>query len=265
MGVNSGVMEKGDEIYVVVRTRSILACILHWVLFCSVITLAVTGYYIAYPDYYFGKGEPYQAFAMANMRLYHFYAASFIIASLVLRFYLAFTPAHNRDIMQFLPTPKNIVNAIKLALFYSTARGEHSVYRFINPLGGIGVFMIVLCLIIQVLTGFMLFLPAESHTSWFVVSSFFANMLGGLQNVRLIHHLVMYILGSILVIHVYMQIWKNVMYTESDISSIIGGYKIFPLKHVTEFADYYGLELAEKPPTKEEMERESTPMPEPPE
>jgi len=130
------------DIHLVVRTRSILACILHWILFLSVATLVVTGLYIGDPSLYFGRGEAYQAFVMADMRTYHFYAASSMIVTLSARFYLAFTNSCNRDIKQFLPTPRNILNALKLAKYYLTLTGEHANYRFINPLGGIGVFII---------------------------------------------------------------------------------------------------------------------------
>ncbi len=250
-----------EAVFLVVRTRSILACILHWVLFLSVVTLVITGFYIADPVYYFGKGEAYQAFAMANMRTYHFIAAAVLMTVLLVRFYLAFTPSCNKDIKQFLPTPKNVVNALKLAYFFTTGRGEHGHYRFINPLGGLGIFMMSVLMAFQVLSGFLLYLPAENPDSIFVIAAVsITNMLGGLQIIRLLHHTAMYGLIFVVLIHVYMQIWKNTMFTESDISSIIGGYKIFPYSEIGHFADSYGLVLDEKPPPVEEMEGVSTPV-----
>jgi cytochrome b subunit of formate dehydrogenase len=89
-------------------------------------------------------------------------------------------------------------------------------------------------------------------------------MLGGLQMVRLIHHLTMYGLLFFVTIHIYMQVWKAVYYTESDISSIIGGYKIFPKKYIGHFADYYGIYLHEEAPSMKEMDSVSTEMKEAP-
>ena len=250
-----------ETIYLVVRTRSILACILHWVLFLSIVTLVVTGLYIGHPVYYLGKGEAYQAFAMADMRTYHFIAATVLITVLFTRFYLSLTTSCNQDIKQFLPTPKNVVNALKLAYYYTTGKGEHGHYRFINPLGGLGIFSMSVIMAFQVFSGFLLYLPAKSPESIFVIAAVsITNLLGGLQIVRLLHHMAMYGLIFVVLIHVYMQVWKNIMFTESDISSIIGGYKIFPYSEIGHFADIYGLVLDEKPPSIEEMEGASKVM-----
>ncbi|MBI5815021.1 MAG: Ni/Fe-hydrogenase, b-type cytochrome subunit [Nitrospinae bacterium] len=259
--------KRGDdtgEIYLVVQTRSVLACVLHWILFLSVVILVITGLYIADPEYYFGKGEAWQAFSMANVRMYHFLAACFMIASVFTRFYLAFTPSCNRDIWQFLPTPKNIVAAVKLAIFYLTLRGEHAHYRFVNPLGGLGIFMISLLILIQVITGIIMYSHGANPAIWgFGLIHSPEDALGGQQAVRMIHHLTLYALMFLVVIHVYTQIWKNSVFTEADIASIIAGYKVFPYKELGHFADIYGIEH-EKIPSMEVLDKASTEMPEGP-
>ena len=231
------------EIYLAVRTKTILACILHWILVLSVISLVITGFYIANPVYYYGMGEAYQAFAMANMRTIHFVAATILISVVVLRIYIAVGPKDSitiRDYKQFLPTPRNIVNAIKLAWYFLTGNGAHGHYRYINPLGGIGVFGMIVFMFGMIFTGFLLYLPGENpNTIWYSIAASLTNMLGGQQNVRLLHHLTMYFLMFVVFIHIYMQIWKNTMFAESDISAIIGGYKVFPVSKIGHFSDYY--------------------------
>jgi len=259
------VMEKDElgfsEIHLVVRTRSVFACFLHWILFVAVVTLVITGFYISWPNYYFGSGEAYQAFAMANMRYYHFIAATGMIVFILLRGYLAFTPSCNKDIKQFMPTPRNIVGAYRLAMYFLTWRGTHAEYRFVNPLGGIGVFMMVVCMLIQTATGFLMYLPgADVTTWWWAMGSFFERLLGGQQSIRLIHHVTMYALIFVVIIHVYMQIVKSSMFTEADIASIISGYKIFPISHIGHFADAYGLHLDEKAPSPKVLQKASRPM-----
>ncbi len=250
--------QDNSEIYLLVRTRSVLACVIHWVLFCSVITLVITGFYIANPSFYFGRGEAYQAFAMADMRYYHFMAAMFMIASLLSRFYLSFTASCNKDMKQFFPTPKNIVNAITLAVYFTTGHGKHKSYRFVNPLGGMGIFMMSVLFFLMVITGFLMYLPAENpNTFWYKTSFSITASLGGLQQVRLLHHTMMFVIIALVTIHVYMQIWKNTMFTESDISSIIAGYKLFPQKEIGHFHDYYGMRLHEKPPIEKDVEKTS--------
>ncbi len=251
--------QQDNEIYLVVRTRSILACLIHWVLFCSVVTLVITGFYIGYPRFYFGQGEAYQAFAMADIRYYHFVAASVMMVSLLSRFYLAFTTSCNKDMKQFFPTPKNIVNALKLAAYFITGHNGHrKSYRFVNPLGGIGVFLMSVSFATMVFTGLLMYLPAGNpNTIWYSMSFSLTAFLGGLQQVRLFHYTMMFVIISLAIIHVYMQIWKNAMFTESDISSIIAGYKLFPQKEIGHFDDYYGLRLREKPPSEKEMGKAS--------
>lgn len=252
---------KDEDVYLVVRTRSILACVIHWVLFLSVVTLTITGLYIAWPVYYLGRGEAFNSFAMAEMRLYHFLAATALIVCLLARFYLSFTESCNRDIKQFIPTPRNIINAVRLGWFFLTLRGKSAHYRFVNPLGGIGIFLMAVFMFVLAATGFLLFVPGASPQTWgWAQGSALESLLGGQQNIRLIHHLTMYLLIFVVLIHVYMQIWKNSVFTESDISSIIAGYKIFPISQIGHFADYYGLHRDDAPPTAEEMERESKVM-----
>jgi len=187
-----------------------------------------------------------------------------MIVCLLARLYMSFTESCNKDIKQFVPTPTNVVNALKLAYYFTTGKGEHGHYGFINPLGGIGIFSMSVIMAFMVLTGFLLYLPAKSPESIFVAAAAsITNLLGGLQIVRLLHHTAMYGLIFVVMIHVYMQIWKNNMFTESDISSIIGGYKIFPYSEIGHFADIYGLVLDEKPPSIAEIENASMTMKEP--
>lgn len=249
------------EIHLVVRTRSIFACIMHWVMFLSVVTLVITGFYIGWPDYYFGSGEAYQAFAMANMRYYHFIAAALLIFYMITRFYLGFTESCNKDIKQFLPTWKNIAGAYRLAKFFLILRGPHAEYRFVNPLGGIGVFMMATCMMILTVTGILMYVPgANPATWWWAMGSWMEGALGGSQTVRLIHHFTMYVLMFFVIIHVYMQIVKSTLFTEADIASIISGYKIFPISHIGHFADIYGIHLDDKPPSEKEMAKVSHAM-----
>lgn len=255
----------GGDVYLAVQTRSVFACLLHWVIFTAVVTLTITGFYISYPQYYYGKGEAFAAFAMADIRYYHFIAAGALIASAIMRFYLAFTASCNRDIMQFLPTPSNIINALKLAFYYLTLFGRHGHYRFINPLGGLGVFMMSVLFVVQTVTGVMLYAHGADPSMWgWATNNWLAEALGGQQDIRALHKLSMYLLIFTVIIHVYMQIWKTSLFNEGDIVSIIGGYKIFRYRDIGHFADRYGLRITEPPPSPEEMAKASHAMEEGP-
>lgn len=257
--------EGAGNIYLAVQTRSIFACLLHWIIFTAVVTLAITGFYIGYPQYYYGRGEAFDAFAMANVRYYHFVAAGALIASAFLRFYLAFTPSCNRDIMQFIPTPSNVIGALKLSFYYLTFYGKHAHYRFINPLGGLGIFLMSALFATQTVTGVTMYSHGADPCLWgWAGANWMVDAVGGPQSVRAIHKISMYALIFIVIIHVYMQIWKTSMFAEGDIVSIIGGYKIFRHSDFGHFADRYGLRITEPPPSPEEMAKASRAMEEGP-
>ncbi|MBF0634957.1 MAG: Ni/Fe-hydrogenase, b-type cytochrome subunit [Nitrospinae bacterium] len=260
----SGDADVGN-IYLAVQTRSVFACLLHWVTVTAVVILVITGTYIGYPQYYYGRGEAFEAFAMADIRYYHFISADALIAAVMLRFYLAFTATCNRDIMQFIPTPSNVIGAAKLAFYYLTFYGKHAHYRFINPLGGLGVFMMAGLFVIQTVTGVAMYAHGADPCLWgWAGANWLVDSVGGAQNVRLLHSLSMYMLIFTVIVHVYMQIWKTSLFAEGDIASIIGGYKIFRYEDIGHFADRYGIRLTEQPPSKEKMAKASHAMPEGP-
>ena len=160
---------------------------------------------------------------------------------------------------QFRQTPKKRYNALKLEIYFATGAGEDKQFRFVNPLGGIGTFMMAASFLVMIFTGFLMYLPAGNpDTIWYLISFSLSTSLGGLQQVRLLHHIMVYVIISLVTIHVYMQVWKNTMFTESDISSIIAGYKLFPQKEIGQFDDYYGLRLSEKQASRQEMEKKSS-------
>ncbi len=250
------------EVYVFVRVRSIFACAMHWVLFVAITVLIVTGFYIGYPLLLHEHGEAVDITLMADIRFIHFMAAWALFIGSLVRLYLSFTVSCNKDFLQFIPTPHNVISAIKLAWFYVTLRGPHEHYRFVNPLGGgVGIFTMCVLFAVQMVTGLAMYLEGADPSIWgwaFFVRNLSEDLMGGNQGVRVIHHVAMYALMAVIVIHVYMQIWKNSFFTEADISSIVGGYKIFPYSQIGHFSDWYGLNINEPPPSKEEMTRAST-------
>jgi Ni/Fe-hydrogenase 1 B-type cytochrome subunit len=253
------------DIYLAVQTRSLFACLLHWVIFAAVVILVVTGIYIGYPQYYYGRGEAYDVFVMADIRYFHLISAGALIASVIFRFYLAFTATCNRDIMQFVPTPSNVIGAAKLAFYYLTFIGKHAHYRFINPLGGLGVFMMAVLFAVQTITGVLLYSHGADPCLWgWAGANWLVDAVGGQQNVRVLHKLSMYMLIFTVIIHVYMQIWKTSLFAEGDIASIIGGYKIFRYSDIGHFADRYGIRITEPPPSGAKMAKASHAMEEGP-
>ncbi|MBI3793899.1 MAG: Ni/Fe-hydrogenase, b-type cytochrome subunit [Nitrospinae bacterium] len=219
-----------DDEYKLVRVRTPFVCLLHWVIVASVITLCVTGLYVGSPILMFGTGEPYDAFVMAKTRFVHFVTASVLLTALLLRLYHSFSPSTRRDIYEILPTPSNISGALHLMWFYLTGKGRHEHYRYLNPLGGISVFLMICLFALETTTGFALYSQQANHISWgwaLWFPSLMGRIFGGMPGVRLLHHLGMYCLLSLVVVHVYMKVYVSIVFKEADIVSIISGHKLF--------------------------------------
>lgn len=228
--------------YHLVYVRTPFVCLLHWVMVVSVLTLAVTGLYIGDPALLAGKGEAWQTFVMAKVRFFHFFAATALCISILLRLYHSFSPTTRHDIMEFLPTPANIAAALRLMKFYVTGEGEHAYYRYLNPLGGVSVFVMACTFLFSIATGFTLYSQQANPIAWSWLF-WFPHMMEwafrGMNNVRLLHHLAMYVLMAQVVIHIYMKVYIDIVYRESDIASIIAGYKVFHKDVIAKHADRF--------------------------
>jgi Ni/Fe-hydrogenase 1 B-type cytochrome subunit len=228
--------------YRLVQVRTPFVCLLHWIIVLSVVTLCLTGLYIGSPSLLTGKGEAYATFAMAKVRFFHFLAANGLIISFLLRLYHSFSPSTRRDIMEIMPTPSNVKAALKLAYFYITGKGEHYHYRYINPLGGLSVFAVVFLSSVLIATGFTLYAQQANAITWWWMAwfpSLIERVFYGMSNVRFVHHLTMYVLLSVVVIHVYMKVYVDIAYKEADIASIISGYKVFHKDAIAKYEARY--------------------------
>ena len=228
--------------YHLVYVRTPFVCLLHWVMVASVVTLAVTGLYIGGPELLAGKGEAWQTFVMAKIRLTHFFAATALCIAMLLRLYHSFSPATRHDIMEVIPTPSNIMPALRLMKFYITGEGEHDYYRYLNPLGGASVFVMICTFLFSIATGFTLYSQQANPIAWSWLLWFPHLMewaFRGMNNVRLLHHLAMYVLMAQVVLHIYMKVYVDIVYRESDIASIIAGYKVFHKDVIARQADRF--------------------------
>lgn len=228
--------------YHLVYVRTPFVCLLHWVIVASITALAVTGLYIGDPALLSGKGEAWQTFVMAKVRLVHFFAATALCIAMLLRFYHSISPTTRHDIMEFIPTPSNVMAALRLMKFYATGVGDHAHYRYLNPLGGVSVFVMVCFFVFEIATGFTLYSQQANPITWSWLLWFPHTMewaFRGMNNVRLLHHLVMYVLIAQVVIHIYLKVYVDIMYRESDIASIIAGYKVFHKDVVARHADRF--------------------------
>ncbi len=202
---------------------------LHWLMFFSVLVLIPTGWYIGDPTAFYGQGEAWDSYVMGYIRLAHFLAAMTLDISIMVRFYLAFFSLYHRDWYEILPTPRNIIGALKVAGSYITFR-KPPFYRHVDPFDGILFLLLHLLMVFQLVTGFQLYVHALSPDYWWAQmihlgTDWIEWVLGGNQMVRLTHHISLWIMIAGIIVHIYIQVAKTIIWRDGHITSIVGGYK----------------------------------------
>ncbi|MBI5815018.1 MAG: Ni/Fe-hydrogenase, b-type cytochrome subunit [Nitrospinae bacterium] len=222
--------QKKNLVYV----RNFTNRLLHWTMFFSVMVLLPTGYYIGNPTALFGHGEAYNQFIMADIRVYHFFAAMALDISIMLRFYLAFFSMYHRDWFEVLPIPSRIIGAIQIARSYLTFK-KPPFYRHVDPLDGLTFLCLHLFMVLQLVTGFHLYAHALPGNYWWsrlihLGTDWVVPVFGSDQAVRNVHHLMLWITIAGIIMHVYIQVIKTIIWRDGHISAIVGGYKYRDVK-----------------------------------
>jgi Ni/Fe-hydrogenase 1 B-type cytochrome subunit len=202
----------------------------HWLHAISIVVLAVTGYLIANPLPSLG-GEASEHFLMGNLRMIHFIAGYVFAIGFAVRIYWGFVGnKYSRELL-YLPVWRaawwrNLFEEIKYYLFlrreppHSDAHNAlaQSAMWFFNTL--LGMFMIV--------TGFALYGEGLGLGSW--ADRWFGwaiPLLGGSQEVRMLHILGMWLFIVFAIVHIYMAIRADIMGRQSSVRTIISGWRTY--------------------------------------
>lgn len=212
-----------------VFTRNFTNRLIHWITFFSVLVLMVTGYYIGEPTAVYGKGEAYQETIMADIRFWHFIAAMVLDITLMVWLYLAFMSRFHTYWRDMIPTPSTIWGAFRVAKCYLTFE-KPPFYRHFDPFDGLLFLLLILLMALQMVTGFQLYAHALAPDYWWAQvihwgTDWVTWLFGSDQMVRLVHHITEWIMVAGIIIHVYLQITKTIIWQDGHIGQIVGGYK----------------------------------------
>ncbi len=202
----------------------------HWLHALSVVVLAVTGYLIANPPPSIG-GEASEHFLMGNLRMIHFIAAYVFAIGFAVRIYWGFVGNEYSRELLYLPVWRRtwwreLAEEVKYYLFLRRDAPHTDAHNalaqtamwFFNTL--LGLFMIV--------TGFALYSEGLGMDSWADIGFGWAlPMLGGSQQVRMLHELGMWLFIVFTIIHIYMAIRAEIMSSQSSVSTIISGWRTY--------------------------------------
>ena len=209
--------------------------IAHWLIAVSIVVLSATGFYIGYPLITV-SGRAGEHFMMWWVKVIHGYTAYVFISAVLMRLIWMFTGNRYSHWDKFVPVHKARRRGLVPTLrFYLLAMRKPPGFVGHNPLAGL-TYTLVFCLyFLSILTGLML--RGASSTSWVHWFAGWAPMLGGLQTVRWLHHVNMWLLLGFAVHHVYSSVLMSTVEANATVESIFSGYKFVPREDL-EYSGY---------------------------
>jgi len=220
--------------------------IVHWANVFSMIIAVITGLYIAEPYYQTLIADgAVDKYVMAWNRWGHLIVAIiFDVISIVVA-YLYFFSRFEKPYKKVIPSGKNIKEFFEVFLNLITLNRRKNFDSTHNDSFNTVYFTIFHLLLAWMLfTGLQLYIhglesgmssigewwPAMLHlvTDWTIPVS--AWMVGGgptatIMDVRIVHHMTMWIILSWVVFHIYYQVWRTIFWKEGDIAIVVGGSK----------------------------------------
>ncbi|GAB6062954.1 cytochrome b/b6 domain-containing protein [Deferrisoma palaeochoriense] len=218
-----------------VRRMTVMMRIMHWVLALSVLVCFVTGLYIAKPFWFRPAPGPADVLVMGNMRFAHFVAAMLVDVAFLSWCYLFLFSLEEPFVRSVLPCRKRFREAWAMLVHYFTLRNKPPTREpGIDPLNAYGFLVIHFFVLVQMITGFALMRPTFSHANSLVplwprilevCEAVSVAVFGSVVGVRHAHHLAAFVIVALAVIHIYLQIWRDIFWTEGHISVVFSGYK----------------------------------------
>lgn len=163
--------------------------IFHWITVISVLLLSVSGFYITSP---FSKNIFTK---MDAARFVHFTFMWILVAMFVFRIYLAFAGKYGRHIMFSWQDLKKVPALFKYNLFLSNKEPDYTTKYNVGQ--KIVYSSWVLLIIVQIITGFILYYPGQMYKG--------ALDMGGFMMIRLIHNAVFWYFACTITLHVYLE------------------------------------------------------------
>lgn len=198
----------------------------HWINAFSILVLSITGFYIGNPFIHATSSDQQ---IMGWIRLIHFIAAYVFLMSVIIRIYWAFMGNKYASYKEsFLPFSRGKYREfIDILKFYFFLKKEPPYVIGHAALASITYFFVYLLFIFEIVSGFALYSVNHSGIIWTVLGGWLLNFMH-LSDIRLYHHLVMYVIIVFFPIHLYCTWYLDPKEKNGLVSSIFSGYKFVP-------------------------------------
>jgi len=207
----------------------VLVRLFHWTNLVSIVLLALTGLYIANPFLASNMGEAYHSYVMGTMRFIHAISAVVFGVNALVRLYWLFVGNRYARWSGFLPLSRQRQrDTIAQIKYYALISTRPPFYLGHNPIAGLSYIVLFAIMLLQGLTGLALYAEYYPASLWSMLFDPVFSILGPNQNLRLIHHLLMWVFAAFTVVHLYMAVLYDIMEGEGTFSSMISGNKFVP-------------------------------------
>jgi Ni/Fe-hydrogenase b-type cytochrome subunit len=198
--------------------------VMHWAAAGSIVVLVVTGFYIGRP-YFITSGEASAHYLMGWMRFLHFAAAGVFVATAIVRVYWLFAGNQFERWRALFPVWKqDWINAFKQVKFYLMIQPEKAPhYLGHNPLQQLSYTGLYALAATQVVTGFAMYGQSRPGGVWYTLFGWVVPLLGGIQVVHFVHHVLTWAFLAFIPIHIYLALRADLLERTGTISSIISG------------------------------------------
>lgn len=197
--------------------------ITHWVNALCILVLSLTGFYIGHPFYTATASAEY---IMGWNRFLHFLFGYLLLASMLFRGYWFVVGNQHASWRMFFPwaTEKGRKNALTFFRYY-TFTGPKLPYEVgHNPLASMAYAGVFSLIGVQLISGFVLYGQFQPDGFWFAALGWLTPLID-LQTLRLVHHVVMWLLAGFFINHLYSAWLMDVKEMNGVMSSIFSGYK----------------------------------------
>jgi Ni/Fe-hydrogenase 1 B-type cytochrome subunit len=175
----------------------------HWTIALSMIGLSITGIYIGRP-YIVVPAPAGEHFVMGTMKAIHYYFAIAFSLAVLSRILWMFIGNRHARWWNFLPvTRARRQGFMESVRFYLFLRRRPPFFAGHNPVAGAAYTLVFVLYLVMIATGLGLYGIDAHVASPMKLFTFLAQVFGGAQTARWIHHVVMWLLIGFFVHHLY--------------------------------------------------------------
>lgn len=208
---------------------------MHWFAAFSIIALIGTGFIIGRP-YFITSGQP-SSFVLQWVRLLHFTAAGVLIATAIVRAYWLIIGNRFERLPALFPVrPRDWRNLVRMVKYYLLIHPERAPrYLGHNPLQQIFYTLTYGVALAMGITGFILI--GQANPGGWIMHTFsrLAPLFGGLQYVRVVHHVLTWYFPFFFILHLYLAIRADLLERSGTMSSMVSGGRFVPVEE--QYAD----------------------------